>query len=198
MKQSGMTLLELLIAVAVFAVLATLAYGGLDAVLNTSRAAQEEMARLAEVQRALARISADIEQMAVRPVRDNYGDTLAPLRIEQDDSLGARIEFTRHGNHNLTGQARSTLQRIAYTLRDGRLVRQSWGVLDRAQDTIPYEAELLEGVTRFEVDVLQAQQAEAAGQPGEVAGTQVLPGAVEIRFELQQWGEFRRLIRVAA
>jgi general secretion pathway protein J len=192
MKQDGMTLLELLIAVAVFAVLATLAYGGLDAVLNTSRSAQEEVARLAEVQRALARIGADIEQMANRPVRDNYGDSLPGVRVEQDDSLGARIEFTRHGHLNLTGQARSTLQRIAYTLRDGRLVRQSWDVLDRAQDTTPYEAELLQGVTRFEVDVLPAEQA------AEAAATQALPRAVEIRFELRRWGEFRRLIRVAA
>lgn len=195
MKQTGMTLLELLIAVAVFAVLATLAYGGLNTVLETSRSAQDEMARLAEVQRAMARISADIEQMANRSVRDNYGDTLAPVRVEQDDSLGARLEFTRAGHYNLTGEARSTLQRVAYLLRDGRLVRQSWDVLDRAQDTVPYEADLLEGVTRFEVNVLQAEQPV---EPGGSEAAELLPRAVEIRFELQQWGEFRRLIRVAA
>ena len=63
MRQSckGMTLLELLIAVAVFAVMAALAHGGLNVVLQSSRSANDEAERLAHVQRVLTRLGADIE-----------------------------------------------------------------------------------------------------------------------------------------
>lgn len=192
----GMTLLELLVAVAVFAVLAVIAYGGLEAVLNTSRAAQDEATRLAELQRALSRIDADIEQMAQREVRDNYGDSLEAVRIEQDASAATRLEFTRRGYRNLTGQRRSNLQRIAYSLRDGSLVRESWAVLDRAQDTQAYRAELLRGVTRFSVTLVR--EPEAAAVPAGTTPITTLPRAVEIIFEHEKWGRIRRLIKVAA
>ena len=144
----GMTLLELLIAVAVFAVLAGLAYGGLNVVLSSSHTANSEAERLANVQRVLARMAADIEQMANRPVRDAYGDTLDSVLSDFDEAAGSRIEFTRHGRHNPAGRARSSLQRIAYQLRKTQLIRESWTVLDRAQDSASHEADMLDGVRR--------------------------------------------------
>lgn len=193
----GMTLLELLIAVAVFAVLAALAYGGLNVVLNTSRVANDEAERLANVQRVLARLGADIEQMANRPVRDAYGDSLGAVVAELDKAAGSRIEFTRHGRYNPAGLARSSLQRVAYQLRDQQLVRESWAVLDRAQDSELYEAEMLDSVTRFEVRFIDSSGDLLESWEADELSSEVLPYVVEVRIELADWGEISRLYRVA-
>lgn len=193
----GMTLLELLIAVAVFAVLAALAYGGLNVVMETSRIASDEAERLADVQRVMSRLAADIEQMADRPVRDAYGDSLAALEAEYDKAAGSRIEFTRHGRHNPAGLARSSLQRVAYQLNDKQLIRESWVVLDRAQDSQFYEAEMLDDVTRFEVRFVDSTgEARESWQQDELS-TESLPVVVEVTLELADWGEIKRLYRVS-
>lgn len=193
-KQAGMTLLELLIAVAVFAVLAALAYGGLNLVLNTSRTANDEAERLADVQRVFARIGTDIEQMAKRPIRDAYGDVLGAVVSEYDEAQGSRVEFTRHGRENPAGVARSSLQRVAYSLSKDKVVRQSWEVLDRAQDSKPYDAEMLEGVKRFEVRFVGDDGEPVESWSGDA---EQLPMAVEVTLELEDWGQLTRLYRVA-
>ncbi len=196
-RQQGMTLLELLIAVAVFAILAALAYGGLHVVLNTSRAANDEAERLADVQRVLARIGADVEQMANRPVRDTYGDVLDAVVSDFDEAQGSRFEFTRNGRLNPAGEARSTLQRVAYRLSEDKILRESWAVLDRAQDTLPYEADMLDGVKRFEVRFIDSDGESRQTWQTDVTAAAPLPSAVEVILELQDWGEIRRLYRVA-
>lgn len=196
-RQQGMTLLELLIAVAVFAILAALAYGGLNVVLSTSRIANDEAERLADVQRVLARIGADVEQMANRPVRDAYGDVLDALVSAYDEAEGSRLEFTRHGRQNPAGEARSSLQRVAYRLSKDKILRESWSVLDRAQDTEPYEADMLDGVKRFEVRFIDTDGESQETWQTDVNASVPLPSAVEVILELEDWGEIRRLYRVA-
>jgi general secretion pathway protein J len=196
-RQQGMTLLELLIAVAVFAILAALAYGGLNVVLSTSRIANDEAERLADVQRVLARIGADVEQMANRPVRDTYGDVLDAVVSDYDEAQGSRLEFTRHGRQNPAAEARSSLQRVAYRLSEDKILRESWAVLDRAQDTLPYEADMLDGVKRFEVRFIDSNGESQETWQTDVTASVPLPSAVEVILELEDWGEIRRLYRVA-
>lgn len=193
----GMTLLELLIAVAVFAVLAVLAYGGLNVVMNNSRTANIEAERLANVQRVFARIGADMEQMTNRPVRDAFGDTQAAVLSDFDEAAGSRIEFSRQGLQNPAGKARSSLQRVAYQLRERQLIRKSWAVLDRAQDSEAYEAEMLDGVKRFEVHFIGSSGERITNWQANPALGEYLPRAVEVTLELEGWGKITRLYRVA-
>jgi general secretion pathway protein J len=192
-----MTLLELLIAVAVFAVLAVLAYGGLNVVMSHSRTANVEAERLANVQRVLARIGADIEQMTNRPVRDAFGDTQNAVLSDFEQAVGSRIEFTRQGRQNPAGKARSSLQRVAYQLRESELIRESWAVLDRAQDSEAYEADMLDGVKRFEVHYIGSSGERTTSWEANPTLQEYLPRAVEVTLELDDWGSITRLYRVA-
>ena len=70
----GFTLLELLVALAVFAIMATAAYSGLRSVLFTRAAVEEQSRRLAAVQMAVYRLEQDVEQTLARGIRDEYGD----------------------------------------------------------------------------------------------------------------------------
>src|SRR5690606_4493493 len=101
-RQTGFTLLELLIAAAVFAIMATLAYGGLDALINQRQAAGDSLERLGAVQRGMNLLLRDTAQIVNRPIRGPYrGDPLPALR--GGDGFEYALAFTRGGWRNPLG-----------------------------------------------------------------------------------------------
>jgi general secretion pathway protein J len=191
----GFTLVELLVALAIFAVLSLLAYGGLASVLDGSELTSARGARLGQLQRTVTHLVDDLTLAGRRPVRDAFGDPLPAL--VGGAGAAAVLELTRGGWPNPTGQPRSSLQRVAYDLVDGTLVRRIWPVLDRAPDSTPLEQRLLDGVTAFELRFRADRQARwqaawppAAGAPGDGA----LPLAVELALEVEGFGRITRLV----
>lgn len=200
--QNGLTLIELLVAVAIFSLLAALAYGGLVNVLESRSAVDVESQRLAHLQRTFLRMGRDLEQAAPRSIRDAYGDTQAALHNKVDSYEGMQtvIELTVSGRRALPGEQRDSLQRITYALRDNVLLRLSWPVLDRAQDTQAHESTLLEGVEALSLRYLNREGEWLANWPPGVVsetGEEVLPRAIELTMDVKHWGKLRRLYRVA-
>ena len=74
MNQRGFTLLELLIAMAIFAIMAVMAYGGLKTVLATRQAVTERAAELRQLQQTLQLLNEDLLQALPRSIRDELGD----------------------------------------------------------------------------------------------------------------------------
>lgn len=188
----GLTLLEVLVALAIFAVVSVIAYGGLRAVLETDQATRQQAASLAELQRAVSWLDRDLEQLVSRPIRGRYGDT----RPSFDGSNKGYLEWTRLGWSNPAQQLRSTLQRVAYRLEDGNLVRSVWYVLDRAQDTVPRDTVLLEGVQHFSYRMLDQNRQWQEVWPGynDLRPLVSLPLAVELVLDTERWGRIRRLV----
>ena len=201
-KQSGLTLIELLIAMAICSVLAALSYGGLITVLDSSRAIETESQRLATLQRAFLRIGRDLEQATPRMIRDAFGDQQPALhnRADSYEGLQTIIELTVAGRRVLPGSSKSSLQRVSYALRDGALLRLSWPVLDRAQDTEAHESTLLEGVNELTLRYLNEEGVWMTGWSADNDSTltsQPLPKAIELNMVLEHWGSLRRIYRVA-
>ncbi|MGE0370288.1 MAG: type II secretion system minor pseudopilin GspJ [Gammaproteobacteria bacterium] len=192
----GFTLLELLVALAIFAVLGVAAYAGLDVVLDAKNRIEAKADKLGRLQMLFVIIGRDIEQASGRGVRDNFGDPL-PSMFGNDTAL----EFTRAGWRNPAGLKRSQLQRVGYALRDETLTRVRWDVLDRAQDSEPRSADLLGEVVAFEIRYLDGSgewrgEWPAAGGAAGGGGAQ-LPRAIEITLDVKDWGRITRLFRVA-
>ncbi|SUD53922.1 general secretion pathway protein J [Ectopseudomonas oleovorans] len=72
--QRGFTLLELLIAIAIFALLGLATYRMLDSVLSADAVTREHERQLRELTRALSAFERDLRQVTVRPIRDAFGD----------------------------------------------------------------------------------------------------------------------------
>lgn len=200
-NQAGFTLLELLIALAVFAIMAAMAYSGLASVLEAREEVDETLATIADLQGAIHRMQMDLEQAVPRSVRYAYGDPHPALRGLPEQG----IEFTRNGWRNPLSLPRSHLQRVAYRINeDGDLVRLSWLVLDRAQDSVPIERVLIEGVKDVEWRFLNEQRewvdvwppGQAARASGAGSASEVMPRAVELRLETEAWGELRYLFLI--
>lgn len=189
--QRGFSLLELLVAVAVFAAVSAVAYGGLSSVLQTRQQTDQHAKRLQALQQTMTMIQRDLSQAIARPVRDQLGDLQPALFKKGGDTLFA---FTRAGRVNPLGLSRSNLQRVGYALdTEGRLVRYLWPVLDSTQGDEPYSIVLLESVTGMELRFIDgAKEWKESWPPQEESSD--LPLAVEVTLELEGWGSFRRLI----
>lgn len=138
----GFTLLEMMVALAVFAVLGVLASQILIQMIDLTDTATERSHRLVDLQRALDIVQRDVEQLTHRGVRDEFGDPKANVLI----GAPSLIEFTRIGWRNPMQEPRPEVQRVAYALRGGSLYRAYWPVLDRTQDTEPRVQLVLDAV----------------------------------------------------
>lgn len=198
---AGFTLLELLVALAIFALLSVMAYAGLSTVLNANQILETNMQRLSEVQHSVTLLSRDIRQTINRAIRDTYGDTKQPLiGATAFDSIGTPvIELTRTGYANPLGTKRSFLQRVAYRVEEETLYRDSWRVLDQAQDSeadalaICYEVKSL---TLRYLDQENTWHEQWPPSDPEFQGG-ALPKAVEVSLELTDWGKVVRLLSLA-
>jgi len=197
MREDGFTLLELLVATAIFAIVGIMAFGGFNAVLAQRDRTMENLERLKDVQFAMRILAQDLVQIVPRPVRDELGNQEQPA-LRADESNEHVIEFTRAGWTNPAALPRPTLQRVAYRLEEETLIREYWPVLDRTLSSVPVEMELLEDVEAIEfrfLDVQREWQTEwpPLGAAGPVA-SRARPLAVEVAVELLDWGRITRRI----
>lgn len=190
MRPRGFTLIELMVALAIFAIVSVMAYGGLQAILATGAAANAEAKRLSALQRALTIIATDFAQAAPRPVHDALGERVPAMRTKVDT-----VRFTHAGMPNPLSLNRSTLIRVGYGLgEDDTLVRYRWPVLDRAIQQEPTRTVLLTGVQELRFRFLYRGEWLAFWPPAAVEDLKALPRAVKVELELADYGEVRRLI----
>jgi len=199
-RQRGFTLLELLVALAVFAIMAAAAYSSLHSILFTEAAVKTETQRLAKLQMAFFLLERDIAQAVPRGIRDEYGETQPPLQTGR--LLGDLLIFTRAGWDNPLGQPRSGLQRLAYRFEQGQLFRLSWDSLDRGGASKPQASLLLDGVQDVRMRFLNDQDKWDKEWPPKEEDPEAeqkpkLPRAVEVTVVLNDWGEITRLFSLA-
>ncbi len=197
MHTRGFTLLEMLVAVAIFAVLAVMAYSGLSSVLKSREQLEQYSTRFNAVQQTVSIMVRDLQQTVQRPVRDAYGDPLAAFLARSNTDV--LLEFTRDGWRNPSYLPRSHLQRVAYGVRDKELLRSTWRVLDRAQDSAPQVAVLLDRVDAIELRFMDRKgewhpQWPPANENSKPAFAPI-PRAVEFVLTLTDLGRINRLIR---
>jgi general secretion pathway protein J len=182
---SGFTLVEVLIAMAITALISVVAYTGLSSALSGAESLRGASERTYDINQTWALLSRDLRQVVNRPIVDEFGQVVPAL-------LGGEM-------------AREPL---ALTRAGWRLWRGYFPVLDRTAGTEPVETAILEGVERFELRFLPALSAVESdrndvidrrnwqdnwvadlSQPGQMPSP---PAAVEVLMEVTGLGELRR------
>jgi len=198
--QKAFTLIEVLVAFAIFGILAAFAYGALSQTLLSAEILGERMDRLQAIQKSVRHLTQDFLQLAPRPVRQELGDSFDPALLT-DFSSEFALELTHGGWSNPVALPRGTLQRSAYRLEDDELVRYYWTVLDRTLSNEAIAVTILDGVEsllfRYLLDSGDwIEQWPPPTLPGPL-GLRQRPRAVEIVLTLQDEGEIRRIIEIA-
>lgn len=201
-RQAGFTLLEVLAAIAIFALMYVLAQQFFGRLIDARDRLDEKAAALEQQQRALLFMMQDFEQLIVRPVRDRLGDVEPALMGGEDV-----IEFTRLGWANpFSLQHRSNMQRVRYVLHEHHLVRRHWPVLDVNVATRPVDTLLLDKVQQIRFRYLVRDEATQNwlwlvrwpdAKTGELPPLlQPLPASVEITIDMENGTQLHRFFRL--
>jgi general secretion pathway protein J len=192
-SQRGFTLLELIVAVAVFAVVATMAYSGLDLLLRSRNSLEAHADRQRAIELAVLGLERDLRQALARPVRGPYGD-------EQPAMLGGAItaEWTVLDLASARNGVRVEADRVRYAVVDGALWRARDSVLDRSPRESARSRRVLEGVQRLAFRYLQSARQRLDQWPPRtgITAPERLPRAVEVTLVLEDRGEITRLIEL--
>jgi len=195
-SQRGFTLLEILIAVAIFSLVSTATFSMLQQTIKASDVFDDKASYLVELQRAQRLLQQDFSQVVARTVRDQYGDVL-PAVMSENMSWGTAIEVSRTGRANPLGKPRSNVLRLRYFFDGEKVIRRTWKQLDRAPEAEYLDQVVLKSVKTWQVRFLNSDKQWRDSWPEDLEGTKTtLPNAFEIKLSLDNDREFRWLFSV--
>ncbi|MEO1751888.1 type II secretion system minor pseudopilin GspJ [Thiofaba sp. EF100] len=184
MRARGFTLLELLVALAIFAFLGVMAYGGLAAMLRMGEGTSAAREDLATLQRNVRLLEEDMAFVLARPVRDGLGSPHLAFMSGRDGTT--LLEFSR-ATRPLEGLFPSPIERVRYVLADGALLRQSWNPPDAARLEPDQTQPLWPAVETVSLRFVDRQQQSFTSWPPPNVEQPGLPRAVE--WTLQPKGQ---------
>jgi len=228
MIRAGFTLIELLVALFIAAIMFAMGYGAINQALQSRGSIRRHQESLVQLETAMRVMEQDFVQLAPRPVRDPVGDLYLPclqgnppsdtsdtsvssdssdVTDSSDDSQGPPplVQLTRNGWSNPTGLPRPELERVAYVLDNGTLVREHWNVLDRTLASAPVKRNLLKHVRSVTFQYMSTQHSWVdTWPPTAVSGGnlqdslfRMRPLAVQVTLDTQAWGKIVRIFETA-
>jgi general secretion pathway protein J len=186
-NSSGFTLLEILVALFVFTILAAIMAGVLQHMLTTQTVTEKHASRLAELQIALLILSHDVEQSVDRPIRNSSGE-------KEPAFLGTPHSMTF--THGGVISPLSTLQRTRYAFAQRALTREAWLALDPVSATAIHQRDLLHFVDQVSFQYYDDEHNAYSYWPSRHTKT-TLPRAVRVSLTLDQWGTINQLFIIA-
>ncbi|WP_258546937.1 type II secretion system minor pseudopilin GspJ [Psychromonas sp. B3M02] len=196
-KNQGFTLVEILVAIAIFAMLSFAAYQILQGVLRSGEISREHDQNLKEIQRGMLLIERDFVQMVARTSRtEGTDDEDLQVLYAGDGILDSEyegIEFNRLGWFNpLNLLPRSNVLRVGYRVQDGQLQRLYY----LHPDTISGE-ETEQQVILNDVEGLSFRFWDDTWVTTWSSNSE-LPTGIEITINSKHYGELRRVFILAA
>lgn len=190
-RQAGFTLVEMLVALLIFGMIAAAGVAMLSFSVRAQGATGAKLDEVAALNRTLSILSADLAQAVVRPTRDERGVVRPAFTGEAGGTADPMLRVVRGGWSNLDAAARSGLQKVAYRVANGVLERIAYPQLDGAGPLAP--AALLTGVADAR---LRYRYRGAWSDRWDGAAGAPLPDAVELRIARIDRRQYRQLFLV--
>jgi general secretion pathway protein J len=218
-KDQGFTLIEVLVAMAITVIVAAIAYSTLDSAIKMSEVSERQADQLQRMNRAFDVLAKDFRHVIGRKVRSPDGYETFESAFTYENDAYPMLQFSRTGwlNPQPKRFQRSNMQRVAYHFEEGKLTRFSWAQMDRYTSDEPRKAVLFDGIKRFELRLFRIDaniaagtninQGSQVGQKGDWViawpaesytgpAVDVIPAAVEVTLEHEQWGTVTRIFEV--
>lgn len=189
-QQQGFTLVELLLAMLIFALIGLASAFVLNQMLVSDERSYERREQLQQTQYALLMLERDVRQMVARPLRAQPSEArniyvLSGSRMTDSDTDG--LGFVRAGWSNPGAMLpRSMLQPVLYRVRDNVLQRVSSDFVDDVSGQ-PHVQDLLTGVEDFRVRFIHQGE-----ELFEWNVRDALPEVVIVTLVTEEYGEIER------
>lgn len=190
----GFSLVEVLVAVAIFAVLSAMTWSGLSTIMRSRAALEEAGERLHRLQLVVAMVERDARQAVARPVRGANGEVLPALM-----GTTTALELTHGAFARPDAEARAAIARSTWSLDAKGVRRGTFAVLDRASSTAPASRVLLDDVDELRFRYLAADGNWRDSWPprdGPARDDALLPRALEVRISAADLGDVVRLLEL--
>jgi len=182
----GLTLIELMVALIIFAILGVLSYRAVSAATDRQVQLAKDFQRWRDITRFLHMTESDILQVVVRPPAPTSSAQPSVMVVPTTDRTQSGL-----GLLTLDGTS-GAVRRRGYWFDGGRIMLMRWPGAETG--SAPLRDSVLEEVTALRVSVLGADgQKSDTWPPGETVATTALPVAIEIELELPDAGTIRRL-----
>jgi general secretion pathway protein J len=112
-RSSGFTLLELLVAMFIAAIIFAMGYGAINQGVKNRITLQEQQAKLLELQTAVRVIEQDFVQLAPRPIRQPVGNDFYPALMSTQVGSGVRSSFSSSSSTSPTSRSADQTSRSA-------------------------------------------------------------------------------------
>lgn len=190
--QTGFTLIELLIAIIVLAILATMAYSGLNSVLKSHEILSKQQEKFNQLNQIITQLEKEIRTIVPRPVHDQYKTLVPALKLEVNN--GIVFSFTRAGIPNPSGLQKSSLQRIDYIFKNQILKKRVWLAVDSNNEDYK-ETTLSTTLTQFKIELLGFDDNFYQQWPmNRTDAADILPKAVKFSLNSKETSEINRVV----
>jgi general secretion pathway protein J len=208
MRRAGFTLVEVMIAIFIAAVMFAIGYRALNQGLVFNESLKVSQARVTEIQRGMRVMAQDFAQLAARAARDTQGSGELLPAFSANNRDNTLLVFTRTGWSNPAGIQRPAEQRVRYRFIDGSLIREHWLAVDAALAAEPRQRILLTRLKSVEMRFLDPASrnwrtewpiATANGPVGPANVDEFLltrPLAIEVTIVFEDWGRVQRIFEV--
>jgi len=183
----GFTLIEMVVAVAIFAVVASIVFPAMIEFLDVRERIEEKHQQVVGLQKAFLFLAKDLRYASNRLGKDEFGELGKATLIVGNDSL---IDFTaNYPDLNLDGL--NVPRRVRWVLEEGVLQRIQSPVMDPDSDTRLLRQKLIEGVEDVEIElsVVEGARDNTSKKWDEESK---LPDLISITVTLDSGVEYRR------
>ena len=188
MRRSGFTLIEVVIALAILALVAVLGYRALASLTDSEVRLTAEAKRWRDLDALFARLEADMREALPRDVRTGAGTESAWIG-DVDAAGNAELRLSRAGPE-FAIEAGSAGQRIGYRMREGSVQVMYWPRFDQPASVAARAFALAEGVAAFHVSYLDARGGWRTRWPAQ--GEAAVPRAVKVVVALSDGSVIER------
>lgn len=191
----GMTLMELIVVLAVFGLVAILGLQALSGTLRHRDRLVEIDTKTASMTKMLSSLRADLYSAAPLLFYAPNGSIKSALEI---DNRLRQLEFSVSGRVDLPGEISAKTGRVIWRFDAGQsqLTRQSWPVLIPGDNTsLAHEVVIADGVLGMEIRTLQPNIGWISGTDPNIQGTNSsLPLAVDVVLHMSNFDHISTLV----
>ena len=189
-RQSGFTLLEVLVAISVFSVVAIVSYTTLDTYLDQRERLTIHYGKLERIQRLFILLERDIQFAAGRKVRVG-GEVQAAILSEQGDAL-ITMTVVQADVQSATGVS---LKRVQWRLEGEELIRAQWDVLDQNGNIKPAELLVSDEIADIELKYFLYTPDQGVDVKSSLDQNE-FPSGIELNITMDSGDSYRRVFAI--